>query len=158
MSTLENAAGVLVSLKPEFATAIAEGRKTIELRRRFPQVAPGNVLVVYVTRPVGAVVGIATIRRVQEAALSTIWTQHRATVALSRSRFDDYFSGLSRGYAVHIDQYQPIGPVALARMAELVPGFRAPQSWRYLEEDTLAKLRSEKPGRRSPRRAPRRSE
>ena len=140
MSASSNVAGVLVSLRPEFATAVAEGRKTVELRRRFPQVDAGVWLVIYATQPVGALVGMARIEEVKSASVRTIWKQHRGDVAISKSRFQDYFDDRSRGFAVVLGSYRPLGPIRTEQLAQILPGFHPPQSWRYLDEETLATI------------------
>src|SRR6266851_9958504 len=56
---------LLISIKPEYASAILEGRKTVELRRKFPEdVAFGSRLYIYSSSPIQAVVGIASVTRV----------------------------------------------------------------------------------------------
>lgn len=135
-------AGVLVSVKPEFVTAMAEGRKRVELRRRFPVVPYGTQLLIYATHPVGALVGTAPIKDVQAATLSTIWREHRQEVALTKDRFDRYFASRSSGFAVLLGKFEPLGPLASAAVAQIIPGFRPPQSWRYVDVAELAAIRN----------------
>lgn len=137
MSIPDSVAGVLISIKPEFATAIAEGRKTVELRRRFPLVAPGVWLVIYATQPVGAIIGMARIKRVAAGEVATIWRNHKNAAALDLSRFRAYFASRKQAYAVVLGSFEPIRPVTLDRLEQVLPGVRAPQSWRYLDRDTV---------------------
>lgn len=137
MTPQRDIAGVLVSLKPEFATAIAEGRKTVELRRRFPSVDPGVWLVIYVTQPVGAVVGMARIEDVRLASVNTLWRRFRGDVAISKSRFDIYFASQERGFAVLLGEYHPVVPVAASQLTTLIPNFTPPQSWRYVTAEVI---------------------
>jgi predicted transcriptional regulator len=131
---------VLVSLKPEFASAVAEGRKTVELRRRFPAVTAGVRLVIYATKPVGAVVGTAPIEAVQSASLDSIWRRHRGEVALTKARFDEYFASRSQGFAVLLGRFEALGPIESATVGAIIPGFRPPQSWMYVDAEALAAL------------------
>ncbi|MCC7380858.1 MAG: hypothetical protein IT384_03460 [Deltaproteobacteria bacterium] len=141
MSPTSSVAGVLVSLKPEFAAAVAEGRKTVELRRRFPLVDAGVWLVIYVTKPIGAVVGMSPIQEVRRTAVTAIWNDHRENAAISRARFCDYFDDRVRGFAVLLGSYEPVRPIAADRLAVILPGFQPPQSWRYLNANVLAAIR-----------------
>ena len=51
---------VLVSVRSIYASKILHGQKTVELRRKFPEVgATGALVLIYSSRPVSAVVGCA---------------------------------------------------------------------------------------------------
>ena len=136
-----SAAGVLVSLKPEFASAVAEGRKTVELRRRFPRLGGGKWLVIYSTQPVGAVIGMARINEITVGSVSGVWRSHGSCAAISRQRYRSYFSTSAHAIAVVLGEFVPFSPVALADLRRLLPGFCAPQSWRYLDHAELSILR-----------------
>lgn len=130
-------AAVLISIKPEFVAAIAAGTKTVELRKRFPHVKTGMSLVIYATQPVGAIVGIARIDRVEQATPETLWKQHRHVVGIEQGLFDRYFDGCETGHAVHLSAYTPVQPLDLKAMASISPGLRPPQSFRYLSPRLL---------------------
>lgn len=133
-------AAILVSIKPDFAQAIANGTKTVELRRRFPCVHRGMSLVIYATQPVGGVVGLARIDRVEQATPDTLWAQYSGLVGIDKAAFDRYFDGCATGHAVHLSDFRPLEKLEIATMAGLVPGFRPPQSFRYLSADTLTRI------------------
>lgn len=137
----ESIAGVLVSLKPEFASAIAEGRKTVELRRRFPDVTPGAWLIIYTTQPVGAVVGMARIEKVAVGSITGVWRNHGADAAITRRRYRSYFASSPQAIAIVLGEFVPFGPLDLDELRALFPGFCAPQSWRYLSRDDVAALK-----------------
>ena len=141
MSQRSGVAGVLVSLKPEYAAAIAEGRKTVELRRRFPLVDPGVWLVIYATQPVGAIVGMAPIERVDSDTTRAIWDEHHRQVGISKSRFRDYFDDRTRGFAVVLGRYYPLRPIRTEEITAIIPKFCPPQSWRYLDTRSVTLLR-----------------
>ena len=61
LSTLKR--NVLISVRPLYAKEIVEGRKTVELRRKFPGTeAAGGTVVIYSSSPVRAVVAVALSR------------------------------------------------------------------------------------------------
>lgn len=148
----DDAAAVLVSLHPGFAQAISEGSKTVELRRRFPDIPPGTWLVVYVTQPVGAVVGMVRIEAVVRAPIERLWCQVRCHAGISEATFFDYFSGCSEGTGVFLGERRAVGPFLAAEMDEIIPGFRPPQSFRYVERSGLAALERSAAASRNQRR------
>jgi hypothetical protein len=60
MSAASSKRTVLFSIRPFYANKILAGQKTVELRRRFPEVGmPGSTAMIYCTNPVRAIVGSA---------------------------------------------------------------------------------------------------
>jgi predicted transcriptional regulator/predicted nucleic acid-binding protein/GNAT superfamily N-acetyltransferase len=133
-------AAVVVSIKPQYVEAIREGRKTVELRRKFPAVKAGMWLVIYATQPVGAVVGMASIVGVERRAPAAIWKAHQQSVAVSKDFYDQYFDGYDMGYAVKLGEFRPLESTSVVQMGKILPGFRPPQSYRYLGPKTLRRL------------------
>ncbi|MCH8119054.1 MAG: GNAT family N-acetyltransferase, partial [Planctomycetes bacterium] len=58
---MPNEQTLLMSLRPEFAELILQGRKTVELRRKFSKKYEGATIVFYITRPVQQFMFTATI-------------------------------------------------------------------------------------------------
>ncbi|MCA1515640.1 ASCH domain-containing protein [Bradyrhizobium sp. NBAIM01] len=84
---LPDASDAIVSIHPDYADAILDGTKTIELRRRSPELANGTRLWIYATRPTAAVVGVATISDVNRAHPRTIWQKHRDGAGVDHASF-----------------------------------------------------------------------
>jgi predicted transcriptional regulator len=131
---------VLLSVAPEFADKIGAGTKTVELRRRFPDVTVGTWIYFYVTLPVGAVTGRARVAAIDVDEPGALWARHHAKAGLSRDRFIAYFAGCDRGFAVRLEGYEPLSPVALAALRLEFRGFVAPQSYRFLDDQAQAAL------------------
>src|SRR5687768_13507737 len=92
---------VLVSIHPDYALKILRGEKTVELRRRFPEVgAAGGMVLIYSTSPVCAVVGFARIKHVVKLPLAKIWKEYGAAASISKTDFCNYFSGVKEGFAI----------------------------------------------------------
>lgn len=141
---------VLVSVAPEFAEKIAEGSKTIELRRRFPNVPTGTWMYLYVTLPVGAILGRVKVANIDAGSPSVLWKRHRTKAGISQSRFDEYFEGTSAGFAVRLADYEAIAPMSLEGLRTAMDGFVAPQSYRFLTSiDQAAILRKSRKGKSS---------
>lgn len=131
---------VLLSVAPQFAEKIADGSKTIELRRRFPQVPAGTWLYLYVTLPVGAVMGRAKVVNVDAAAPSALWKRHREKMGISQKYFNEYFHDIEEGFAVHLAEYEPLTPASLDGLRSMMDGFVAPQSYRFLTASDQAAI------------------
>lgn len=129
--------GVLISVRPKFAKEIAVGRKTVELRRRFPQLEPGSWLVIYVTKPVGAVIGMVKVTSVLRAPVEQLWHEVKDYASVSRETYVDYFAGCSEGCGVFLGARRALGPLLPSEVDEIIPGFRPPQSFRYIAHPGL---------------------
>ncbi|MBX6752064.1 MAG: ASCH domain-containing protein [Micromonosporaceae bacterium] len=123
---------MLISLRPRFAEAILCGSKTVELRRRPVNAAPGTTVVLYSTTPRKAIVGTARLCRVQVLVPSTAWRQHKSRLGLTRQEFDAYLDGAEYAYLLHLDSVnrldRPLHLEGLRRHGD----FRPPQSFRYV--------------------------
>jgi predicted transcriptional regulator len=52
------ASGIIMSIRPEHAFDIMSGRKTVELRRRFPEHVPtGSLILIYASSPEQRLIG-----------------------------------------------------------------------------------------------------
>lgn len=135
--------GVLLSIRPDFAKLIASGAKTVELRRRFPDLAAGSILVLYATKPTAAVIGLAHLRSITTASLPGIWKRFGEASGVSKQTFDQYFDGCIEGLAIEVADFAPlVPPLSLAELQEAWPDFAPPQSYRYVPEGVLRGLRS----------------
>jgi predicted transcriptional regulator len=124
---VKNADSALISIRPNFAESIMSGAKTIELRRRIPNVQAGLKLWIYSTMPTGAVIGTATIEQVIYGTPDSLWQVAHRHAGLSRVDFDRYFSGTDRGVALRLHQVQPTHHVAIERLRTLRARFHPPQ-------------------------------
>jgi predicted transcriptional regulator len=130
---------VIFSIRPVHAEKILEGSKTVELRRRFASdVRPGTLALIYSTSPTSALTGSACIQEVQWLAVTELWEKHCFAACLQKKEFEDYFSGLKRGYAIVLTAVKPLErPVGLPELRERF-GFEPPQSYQYIRPDMRA--------------------
>lgn len=78
----------LLSIKPDYATAIFAGRKRVEFQRT--RIAPDiGLAIVYATLPVGQVLGWFRIANVVESTPDGLWRRYRHEGAIGRR---DYFA------------------------------------------------------------------
>jgi predicted transcriptional regulator len=135
----------LVSIRPTHVEKIVGGVKTVELRRRFSEdVAAGAVILIYSTSPTRAIIGSASIGGVRRLLLNDLWDQHGDAACIDRESFDAYFSGLTEGYAILLEDVRPFQRhVAAADLKERF-GFVAPQSFMYLRQEYYPLLKYER--------------
>jgi predicted transcriptional regulator len=127
------ASGIIMSIRPEHALDIVSGRKTVELRRRFPEhVQLGSLIIIYASSPEQRLIGAARIEGVMRMTPAGLWRSFRERACVERSLFDDYFNGAREGFGVLLG--------ACARFADPIPvselrerfRFFPPQSYRYI--------------------------
>lgn len=118
----------LLSLHPQWALAILEGRKTVEFRRAAPARHVSHV-VIYATKPVGQVVGYFSVVSVTRGSPTSLWSRFGHRGGISRRLFRSYFSSASTGYAFEVgDVVRLERPVDLATLGALRP----PQNFCYV--------------------------
>jgi predicted transcriptional regulator/DNA-binding XRE family transcriptional regulator len=135
---------VVLSIRPEYSHKIIEGKKTVELRRRFPLSAPrGTLAYIYSTSPERAMVGRAEITDVVKLPVSHIWKKYSSSAFIDKADFDAYFQGLSEGFALKFANAKPLPrQLDLSELRERF-GFEPPQSFLYAKPILRMALRDE---------------
>ncbi|MGK6308645.1 ASCH domain-containing protein [Variovorax sp. DT-64] len=129
---------VLLSVKPRYADLIVAGTKQVEFRRVWAQ-EPVPWIAVYSSTPTQQIVGIVEVESVVLASASTLWTLNgRRGGGLTRTELRSYFAGKPKGYAVMLGRV--LRPHAPVEPADIMQGFRAPQSFRYLTDPEVLRL------------------
>ena len=124
---------LVISVRPMFADAILDGRKTIEIRRQRPNVQPGTLGFVYASSPIQAVVGLFRIDRIFSGTPEEIWLEGQCGAGISRHDFDDYLADAEYGHAMAISCVYPFpNPVNLSQLRKIWPGCKPPRSFGYL--------------------------
>lgn len=129
---------LLMSLKPHFADLFMQGRKSVELRRRFSEKYTGAQVLFYVSSPVCQFSSIASVSRVEHMSTSDLWSEHRENVGISKEAFDQYFAGVGNGYAITMKDFRVLTQqVSLQAVRLIYPWFMPPQSFRTLESGSI---------------------
>ncbi len=122
----------MLSIKPEYATQIFEGTKRFEFRKSVFKAANVKTAVVYVTRPVGKIVGEFDIDDIICERPNALWKITSEYSGISKELFDEYFDGRDKSFALvvgEVRQYDtPINPY------QAMENFTPPQSYMYLKE------------------------
>ena len=135
---------VVLSVKPKYSDNIVKGRKTVELRRRFPTSVPtGTLAFIYSTAPKKALVGFAEIESVAKKRVSTMWRTYRQEICINKRDFDSYFFGQEFGFALRFIKAKPFREaIDLSELRERF-GFIPPQSFLYAKPLLREALRYE---------------
>lgn len=131
----------IISIHPRHANAILDGAKTIELRRRIPPLSVGTRLWIYATRPVGAVIGMATVERIVRDDPAQIWLQFGEQSGINRGDFDAYFDGSNIAIGLLlVDVKRSAEQVAIEQLRCLRVGFHPPQVMMSISNHEAATL------------------
>jgi type I restriction enzyme S subunit len=110
------------------------GTKHYEFRRSIFKDSIDRVFI-YETAPVKKVVASFSIDEILEDHPSKLWERCQSVSGIDRESFFEYFKGKETGFAIKIKDLDvfktPIDP------AQAIPDFVAPQSFRYVEQNTF---------------------
>ncbi len=124
---------VLMSIKPEYAEMIFDGRKTIELRRVCPKVGKGDLVLVYVSGPRMALVGGFEVAGLVSSSPTQLRNDCLNDSGVTKAVFDAYFKGVAVAYGIQIGRTWVFEtPTELKTLRCRKGGFQPPQSYRYL--------------------------
>lgn len=136
----EHERAILLSVRPRYASSILAGTKKAEIRRQRPDVEPGTPVIIYATKPVGAVIGTASIDRICEGTPDHLWQQHHDQMEVTKREYDDYLNGMSTAYVLLLTgAVRLVKPLTLDDMRETA-AFQPPRSYRYVNHSTLKTL------------------
>ncbi|MBR7745910.1 transcriptional regulator [Undibacterium baiyunense] len=151
---MANSEHILMSLAPRHARNIFDGVKHIELRRRTMNVLPGTFVWIYVTLPVGELMGRARISALHVASPSSLWRQFGSVSGLTRREFLGYLEGLENGVVLALEDVKILQePQSLQNLRDISNGFNPPQFFIRIDEkhSFFDPLNSLKFARRQPR-------
>lgn len=134
----EPRSALLLSIRPTHAEKIFNGTKTVELRRVKPRLNGGDLVLVYVSSPVMALMGGFEVESVISGSPRQVWCAVNGRSGLTRAEFDEYYEGAKRAFAIVLKRRWKLKePVRLRQLRQKRTGFRPPQSYHYL---TLAEV------------------
>jgi predicted transcriptional regulator len=94
---------LLISIKPKFALDILEGRKAVEIRRKFNEKWIGQRISIYASKPIQSVVGEAKIIHILAESPELIWNYYGEEIGCSKQEFLNYTNGTEKVYAIVLD-------------------------------------------------------
>ena len=120
---------VLLSIKPEFAFKIFEGKKKFEFRKVIFKKPNIKTVVVYASSPIQQVIGEFEIDDILSSDPNEIWEQTKQFSGISEDFFYEYFADREIAHAIkikNIKRYRK--PLNIKDEFNLSP----PQSYAYL--------------------------
>lgn len=122
---------ILLSIKPKYAQKIFNGEKRYEYRKRLFKRNDIDSIIVYVTKPVGKVVGEFEIDEILEDNPMAIWEKTKQYSGISEKDYLKYFQDNEKGFAISIKNttiYKR--PLELTELSSTIKS--APQSFMYI--------------------------
>jgi predicted transcriptional regulator len=116
---------LFLPIEPEWAIAILRGTKKWELRTKRPAIASGDVVVVYASAPLKAVVGHFTVGEIFSGTPRAIWSIVGGEVASTRRAYFRRFAASPMVHAIQVKRPRRVDPYT--------PRFRVGQGWRFLD-------------------------
>jgi predicted transcriptional regulator len=124
---------VLMSIRPVYVEQVLAGTKTVELRRVRPKISVGQVVLVYASSPVKAIVGWCTVGSIECGAPDLLWPKVRRCAGVTRHEYRDYFEGATVAAGIGLESARRFEKaMTLQVIQSRWPAFRVPQSYRYL--------------------------
>jgi predicted transcriptional regulator len=127
-----------MAIHPRYAQAILAGTKAIEFRKR--ALAPDiHTVLIYETMPTQLIVGEFDLESHEFDAPAGLWRRFKAVAGIDAAAYDSYFAGHPRAVGMKIAAVRRYDhPVALS---DLTSPPSVPQSFTYVDAETLAKVR-----------------
>ncbi len=124
---------IIMSIKPEYEEEIMRGDKGVELRVYGGRIEPGDFVIVYTTRPVGAVRSVFCVED------APIMSAQAALEGITNGRFkggatDDAYLGERMGKRIVVvvvgDKARVVPPITLEEIREAAPKWMPPINYR----------------------------
>jgi predicted transcriptional regulator len=128
---------LLLSIKPKYGFEILEGRKRVEIRRKFSKKWLGQRVVLYATRPTSSLIGEVTIASVTCGPPDELWVKFGPQIGCTYEEYSQYTASCPVVSAIEFIDIAPykvfISNVEASTLVgrPLVP----PQSYRQLRTD-----------------------
>ena len=92
---------MLLSIKPEYAKVILQGKKQFEFRKTRCKEGT-NRIIFYASSPQKEVVGEAEIDEILEDTPARIWEQAKSAAGVSKKFFNTYYAGKNKAIAYRL--------------------------------------------------------
>ena len=125
---------IILSIKPEYVEKIFSGEKKYEYRKViFKQKV--DTVYIYASSPICKIVGEFKIERIICDAPDVIWSQTKEQSGVSKTFFEKYYKGRSKGVALKIMNCKEYDKGISPKL--FIPDFKAPQSFVYVSSQKV---------------------
>ncbi|MBW2621637.1 MAG: hypothetical protein JRD68_01905 [Deltaproteobacteria bacterium] len=131
--------GLVMSIKPKWVESIQEGKKIVEIRKKFSEKWQGCRVTIYSSSPVKGLQGHATIADVIKDCPDSIWEKFGSDLGCSKKDFYEYSASSPQIFAITLKDYQAYtSTLFLDQMSHLLDkDLKPPQSHLALENNEL---------------------
>ncbi len=130
---------ILISVEHRHAVRILSGMKKVELRRRPLRISLGTHVWIYSKAPHAAVGVVATVGQVVSDSPERLWEKCGRVAGISRSEFNEYFSGATLGWAIFLEHVHALPrAVTLKALRRWSAPFHPPQFFMRLHRGSRA--------------------
>lgn len=131
---------LLISIKPIYAFRILDGSKTMELRKCMPKVEKDNLVIIYASAPIKAVVGYGKVGDIIKDNPENVWTNYKDSIGINKQTFNDYYKNKSTAVGIVLRDIFKLEPeIKLDSIRSEIPNFFPPQSFKYLNQHSTLK-------------------
>jgi len=130
----------LLSIHPQFARLIMNGKKRAEFRKtKFREKV--SHIVVYATSPVRRILGYFEVSHIDEDSPKRLWARYREVGGIQRKEFQAYYASSTQGIAIGIGQIRPLSkPIPLSNLDD---SMSVPQSFAYISSEAFENLQKQ---------------
>lgn len=133
---------VLLSIKPMYANAILDGEKKYEFRKSIFRDKNVKKVYIYSSSPVKKIVGVFIVGGIIEDHPKRIWEKCWRNSGIAEDDFIAYFSGREKGYAIMIENPEPLDKPIDPR--SIYRDFVPPQSFYYFDMPVMEGIENER--------------
>jgi predicted transcriptional regulator len=131
---------MIISIKPEFANKIFSGEKSIELRKSAPNISGGDIVIVYCTLPVKAIIGFCRVEELIRMSPTEMWKTHKSKLGIDKSSYNAYYESHQLAVGIVLTAICRLDEaISLDLIKSIYPHFNPPQTFRYLERRAFFK-------------------
>jgi predicted transcriptional regulator len=122
---------VVLSVNKKYSDLIFDGKKQVEIRRKFPTRLQGKRAVVYETQPSASLRGEVTISAVVKGHPNEIWERFGERAGCSYEEFESYVGSTEEIAALELKDLNPyLAPVGISLLYKFIEeDIRPPQSF-----------------------------
>lgn len=131
---------LFISVKPEFVEKIFNGQKAIELRKSVPGVENGDMVIIYSSSPIMAIIGTATIKEIISTTPTKMWSEHSTKLGIDKKRYLEYYNGKQVAVGIVLKGKEKLeNPISLKEFRKKFSRFQPPQTFRYIDQQYFEK-------------------
>lgn len=131
---------LLISVKPEFATKIIGGEKTIELRKSAPKkINKEDYILIYVTSPIKELWGICKMNNIIVDKPTSFWKSYGSKTGITKEQFREYYKTSEKVFGIELKEIRSFSKhsIDLQDLKKAFPNFMPPQTYTYINSDEI---------------------